>query len=69
MKFNPIGSVFLNDASELPKVMLKVVASPQNFPLCRGCFYANPKHRTCREHACTPYLRKDKKHVIFIKYE
>ena len=69
MKYNPIGTIFLNDVPHMPMVYLIVVPQVNNKPICNGCFYQTTKCRTCNAHACTPYLRKDKKHVIFVVTE
>ena len=67
IQYNPLGSTFINDDPHLPKDTLKVVAQKHNKPECKGCYYAKRDIRTCNRHACTPYLRKDKQHVIFVK--
>lgn len=65
IQFNPVGSTFYNDDPRMPTAKLEVVEQKNNEPSCRGCFYAKKRIKTCNRHACTPFLRMDKKHVIF----
>ena len=66
MKFNPINSIFKEDTVTL------IVKESKN-GTCKGCWYNGWKNKkrnypySCytHGHACTPYYRKDKKHVIF----
>lgn len=69
IQYNRIGSFFINDDKRLPAVMLTVVAQKYNQPSCDGCFFKSEKVRSCNKHACTPYFRKDRKHVIFKAYD
>ena len=68
MKFNPINSIFKEKAVTL------IVKENKNFgTTCKGCWYNGWKNKkrnypySCyiHGHVCTPYYRKDKKHVIF----
>lgn len=67
IQYNPVGSRFVNDDPHLPGEELRVVEQAGNEPSCKGCYYAKKAVRSCSYHACTPYLRKDKRHVIFIQ--
>ena len=71
MKYNPIGTTFMEG-----DVLLLVQESFGNTSTCSGCFYMskdnkgrNIYHGSCftHGHVCTPYYRKDKKHVVFRK--
>ena len=70
MKFNPIGSKFIEG-----NIILVVEESKNGLPLCEGCWYAYKKgkkhgyNKSCYRHghACTSGNRKDKKQVIFKK--
>lgn len=54
---------------------VKLIVVKQDKPLCTGCYFSNGNRHlrplkgeiSCYTHrmACTPYLRKDKSHVIF----
>ena len=59
-------------------IVLSVVATINNLPLCRKCYFskyecrkARRKPISCVTHGfiCTAHLRKDNQHVIFIKEE
>lgn len=68
MKFNPIGSKFIEG-----NVILVVEESRGGLPLCEGCWYGSESNgkanygKSCfrHGHACTSAVRKDKKQVIF----
>lgn len=71
MKFNPIGSTFKEGSN-----VLLVKESKDLGVTCKGCWYNGWKNSRQRNypygccthgHVCTPYYRKDKKHVIFEK--
>lgn len=70
MKFYPIGTIFSYE-----NIQLKVVAQRDNLPSCKGCCFTEDTYRkwhggkiSCYVHglSCTKYMRKDKKHVIFV---
>ena len=71
MKYNPINSIFKEG-----NITLIVKESKDIGVTCKGCWYngwKNSKERNYTSscyyhgHACTPFYRKDKKHVIFEK--
>lgn len=73
MKFNPIGSTFLEG-----NVTLKVVESKDKGRTCKGCWYIGHKDGDPNKknypgscythgHACTSNMRKDRKQVVFTK--
>ena len=74
MKYNPIGASFKEG-----KVILVAKESKDNGKTCTGCWYTGWKNVEGKRkrnypygcfthgHVCTPYYRKDKKHVIFEK--
>lgn len=73
MKYNPIGTTFKEG-----NVLLLVQESLGSLCTCTGCYYvAKDKngHQIYRGsccthgHVCTPYYRKDKKHVVFRKIQ
>ncbi len=56
-----IGEIFdYNDQK------LKVVETKDNS--CRGCYFLGLRYR-CYQQLCMPYLRKDRKNVIFQSIE
>lgn len=64
----PIGTKLKTEIGET------VFVEEMKKPLCTGCYFSNHQRRlrnlpeySCYAHnlACTPYYRKDKKHVIF----
>lgn len=62
-QYNRLGSTFMEGG-----IMLKVVEQSEYDYTCHGCYYARESVRAnCSKHGhmCTPYLRKDKKNVIF----
>ena len=73
-KHYPIGTFV-----HFGKFVLKVVAQEYNRPSCNGCFFTERNYKKyngerkslCNQlHAnCTPYTRRDKKHVIFKFYK
>jgi hypothetical protein len=68
MKFNPLNSLFKEG-----ETILKVKEAQETS--CKGCYYNEwkGKHRLypygccVHGHVCTPYYRKDKKFVIFVR--
>ena len=73
MKYNPIGSLFKEGTN-----VLQVKESKDLGITCKGCWYNGWKNKRQRNypygccthgHVCTPYYRKDRKHVIFEKID
>lgn len=73
LKYNPVGTTFKEG-----DLVLKVQVSEGNKPTCAGCYYGSLKKNRSRVypysccvhgHVCTPYYRKDKKHVVFRKVQ
>ena len=72
-KYYSVGRIILYKGDKL-----LVSPTPNNTPICAKCYFSkhycathNIKESACYKHGmlCTAHMRKDKRHVVFIKQD